>query len=158
MDIKVNNNNVTTIDELKAFAAGEAVQLPPFVSDIPFVARLKKPSLMVMIKTGKIPNKLMKTAVELFEGDNKDDDKETDEMKFERVKDMFEIMQVVAESALVEPSAATLKEVGLELTDDQLLAIFDYVQDGVKTLDSFREESKSDTDFEHGKDVAEATE
>ncbi len=55
---------------------------------------------------------------------------------------MTNVMYIMAENALIEPSIEELKNVGLELTDEQIVALFNYTQEGVNELDSFREESE----------------
>ena len=40
----------------------------------------------------------------------------------------------------MEPSLAEIESVGLELTDDQMMALFNYSQVGTKALESFRQE------------------
>ena len=57
---------VTSIEELKQYSNGTVVELPCFAEGQPFVARLKRPSLLGMVKQGKIPNTLLVRANELF--------------------------------------------------------------------------------------------
>ena len=120
----------TGIDKLKGYAAGEVVELPPFVGDEPFVVRLKRPSLMGLVTNGKIPNGLMKVAAKLFMGETGDSS--------DGFMGQCEIFQAVAKEALVEPSYAQIEEAGLELTDMQLMSIFNYTQIGSKALEPFR--------------------
>ena len=49
-------------------------------------------------------------------------------------------MDIIATAALIQPSMEEIKSVGLELSDDQMMAIFNYTQAGVKALESFRQE------------------
>ena len=44
----------------------------------------------------------------------------------------------MGKASLEEPSFDDIKEAGLELTDEQMMAIFSYSQEGVKALESFR--------------------
>lgn len=57
---------VTTIDDLRRYAKGSLVKLPSFAAGQPFVARLKRPSMMELVKNGEIPNELLTRANELF--------------------------------------------------------------------------------------------
>ena len=58
---------VTSIEELIKYSKeGEIVELPPFSEGKPFVARLQRPSMMELAKSGKIPNKLLTSASKLF--------------------------------------------------------------------------------------------
>ncbi|ACA56712.1 esterase [Clostridium botulinum] len=130
MDLKVTN-----IEDLKKVAQGEVIQLPQFGQGIPFNARVKRVSLLNLVRKGILPNKLLGAAEELFYG--KQNSKENVDLV-----QMTNVMYIMAENALIEPSIEELKNVGLELTDEQIVALFNYTQEGVNELDSFREESE----------------
>ena len=131
-------NKITNITELKQYAKGSVVELPPFAEDQPFVARVKRPSLLGMVKRGKIPNSLISKTNELFsnaqEAFNPDDDK--------MMSDMYDVMELIVRETLVEPTYEQIKEAGLELTDDQIMYLFNYGQQGVKALETFRTKSE----------------
>lgn len=130
---------ITSIEELKKVALGELVELPPFVEGTSFVVRLRKPSMMALAKSGRIPNALMDSAAQLF---NDAKTKSAKEMsKQDNLSKMYDLCKAMAEAALVEPTYKELCEAGIELSDAQLLAIFNYTQTGTKQLNSFREES-----------------
>lgn len=97
--------------------------------------KLRRPSLLLMAKGGTIPNSLMATAQKLFNGG-----KGTTEIP---LKEMAELLYIVAEHALVEPSMKELEEAGLELTDLQLSSIFNFTQLGCKALEPFRPVKKN---------------
>ena len=59
---------VTSIESLAEYAHGAIVQLPGFGEGQPFFARLRRPSLMALIKNGQIPNDLLSSANALFDG------------------------------------------------------------------------------------------
>lgn len=124
---------VTPITILKEYAKGEIVQFPPFAEGQPFVARVKRPSMMVLMKTGKIPNSLMSTANALFIGDGTK--AECDEDFYTEV---LGIIEVIAEASFIEPSWKELKDAGIELTDEQYTFLFNYTQKGIKALEPFR--------------------
>lgn len=126
---------VTPISTLKKYADGDIVQLPSFAEDKPFVARLKRPSMMMLMKSGKIPNALMAAANSLFNGDMSKSKIDED-----FYKDVLDVIEVIAEASFVEPLWSDLKEAGVELTDEQYTFIFNYTQKGVKALESFRQE------------------
>ena len=65
------------------------------------------------------------------------------------MKDMFELIDVLAEAVFVEPSWAEMKNAGIELTDEQYMFIFNYTQEGVKALEPFREDETVDTANKH---------
>ncbi|EKN40550.1 hypothetical protein CFSAN001627_18838, partial [Clostridium botulinum CFSAN001627] len=123
-------------EDLKKAAQDEVIQLPQFSQGIPFNARVKRVSLLNLVRKGVVPNKLLSAAEELFYG--KQSSKENVDLA-----QMTDVMYIMAENALVEPSIEDLKSVGLELTDEQIVALFNYTQEGVSELDSFREESEN---------------
>ena len=51
---------------------------------------------------------------------------------------MAEVLDIIAEASFVEPTYAELKEAGVQLTDEQLIFVFNYSQAGVSYLESFR--------------------
>lgn len=125
---------VTNIIDIQNYAKGSLVQLPDFGPGQPFVARLRRPSLLVMTKSGKIPNTLIEQATNLFAkgaesmtGANKN-----------TLGEMCDIIDVIVEAALIEPTIKQIHDVGMELTDEQKMAIFSYSQSGVKALEQFR--------------------
>lgn len=126
---------VTDINALKKIAEGEVVELPGF-SETPFIARLRQPSLVGLIANGKIPNHLMGIATSIFNNDTKRLEKEIETEK--GIKGMHELMTIMAENCLIEPTMEDIKNAGLELTDIQLTAIFNYSQRGAKVLEQFR--------------------
>lgn len=132
---------VTTIEELLEYSKGQFVQLPDFAENMPFYARLRRPSLMALVKTGKIPNSLIATANRLFNGKGMDDEDS------EAMPAILDILENLCEATFVEPSYKAMKEAGIELTDQQLMAVFNYTQEGIKALEPFREKPKRDGDY-----------
>lgn len=124
----------TSVFDLQTYAKGTLVRFPDFAEGQPFVARVRRPSMLVLAKQGKIPNTLLTSANELFSkgGGGMDGDNEN------MLADIYSICEIICESALKEPTYQQIKEAGLELSDDQLMAIFNYTQTGVKALESFR--------------------
>lgn len=127
------NLEVTSLNSLQQYAQGQLVELPAFAEGQPFVARLRRPSMMVLAKTGKIPNTLLSTANALFNGDKKAT------MDPSALKEVMGIMEVICQASFVEPTYEQIQEVGLELTDEQFMAVFNYSQAGIRALDSFRQ-------------------
>lgn len=124
---------VTTVEELKSYAIGKVVELPPFDDGMPFVARLRRPSVLGLVKSGKIPNALLSSASLLFNNKGKG----ADDVDF---SEAIELIDVFVKEALVSPSYSEILESGMDLTVEQRMAIFNYTQEGVKALDSFRKE------------------
>lgn len=127
-----NVKGVTSFEELKRYAEGSLVDLPPFAEGQPFRARMRRPSLMVLVKSGKIPNALLKTANKLFleKGINEEDE--------EFMPKALGVFETLIEASLISPTLQEIKDAGLELTDDQMMFIFSYTQQGVKALERFR--------------------
>lgn len=128
---------VTTLADLQRYARGQLVELPPFADGQPLVVRMKRPSLMMLAKSGKIPNGLMKTASALFNGD---DLTESGMPEDEMLEKTYDILTLICEASLVEPSMEDFKKAGIELSDNQMIAIFNYTQQGIGALESFRSE------------------
>lgn len=129
---------VSDLKDLKRFSEGQIIKLPDFAEGQEFIAKIRRPSMMALVKAGKIPNSLLVTANKLFSG--KDAIPENDEKSLSKV---FEVLDVICESCFVEPTYQELKENEVQLTDEQYMFIFNYTQNGVKALDSFREKSKN---------------
>lgn len=125
----------TSIDQLKTYAEGQVVQLPNFSEGQTFFARLRRPSMLALAKSGKIPNALLQTANKLFGG------KGVDEKKNSAMSELFQILDIVCDACFVEPTYSQIKEAGIELTDEQYMFIFNYTQTGVKALEQFRQQS-----------------
>lgn len=127
-------SEVTTIASLSGYAKGSVVRLPDFSEGQPFVAKLKRPSMLVLMKSGKIPNSLLQTASNLFDGSNKNDSN----VSQESISRMYDVMKIIAEASLISPTMEEITNAGVELTDEQLIAIFNYSQRGINGLQSFR--------------------
>lgn len=126
---------LTSITDLMEYSKGTIVTLPEFGEGQPFVARVRRPSMLVLAKQGKIPNSLLMTANELFSGGGGID---PDNEKL--LSEMYDVCMIICEACLIEPSLKDIKDAGMELSDDQIMAIFNYTQNGVKALEPFREE------------------
>jgi hypothetical protein len=121
--------NVTDLNAVKARLDGQVHELPDFGDGEPFVARLRRVSLLEMAQNGDIPNELLGAVSDLYF-------KGTSGMK--SLQDTAKSFRFIAEKSLVEPSFEDIQAAGLELTDAQLLAIYMYTVGGVSSLRSFR--------------------
>lgn len=121
---------VTSLEDLKKIAEGQEVELLGWREE-PFVCKLKRPSMLGLVANGEIPNPLLNAAYILFNGAKTTKD-------VINMKEQKELLTIMAKAAMVEPTYAELEEIGLELTDTQLLEIYNYTQIGVKALTSFR--------------------
>jgi len=130
---------VISVEEFKARATRE-VDIQGFTNgEEPITIRIRSLSLMKLVGNGKIPNELMTTAIELFEGKKKSEAVSTAEIMGSngKLKDMASLIDVICDNAMVEP---TFDEIGDLLTDEQKLEIFQHTQGGTKALNSFRQE------------------
>lgn len=139
MTTPINSNEsmrVTSIIDLQSYANGTVVRFPDFAKGQPFVARVRRPSMLIMAKNGNIPNSLLSTASELFTsgGSNLDGD------NTQLLSDMYDVCHIICEACLIEPSLKDIEATGITLSDEQIMAIFNYTQMGVKALQSFRQE------------------
>ena len=121
---------VTSIEKLKKLSQGQEVELQGWDEE-PFVCVLKRPSLLGLVENGDIPNPLLHAAYILFNGSNNPKDQVN-------LKEMNDLYRIIAKAAMVSPTYDQLEEIGLELTDMQLLEIYRFTQLGVKSLISFR--------------------
>lgn len=128
--------NVTSFADLQSFAMGTVVRFPDFASGQPFVARVRRPSLLALAKQGRIPNTLLASASELFKGGGAGINSDKDDM----LSDIYDICRIICEASLIEPTLQDIEAAGIELSDDQFMAIFSYAQTGVESLKSFRQE------------------
>lgn len=135
-EVRNEQPNVISLEQLKSYTKGRLVRLPDFAEDQPFYARVRRPSMLALAKAGKIPNALLTSAAELFNGGTELMDEEDENM----LADIYDICRIMAGAALVEPTLEQLDEIGLELTDEQLMAITSYAQNGINALNSFRQE------------------
>lgn len=139
---------VTTIGELTEYAHGQIVELPPFAEGQPFVARMRRPSLLALARSGKIPNTLLDSANTLFYG-RKTNEKISDDA----LEKMLGVIDCLAEAAFIEPSYRELKNAGIELTDDQYMFVFNYTQQGISQLQSFRKKQRNTKNNNDGESV-----
>ena len=132
--MEYTNHQPTSIQDLVSYSKGQIVKLPDFSEGQSFYARLRRPSMLSLMSNGKIPNSLVITANRLFNGKGMDDRNENS------MSEVLQLLEVICESAFVEPSYKELKEAGVHLTDQQYMAVFNYTQEGVKALEPFRRE------------------
>lgn len=132
---EVKQINATSVEDLKKMSDVRSVLMPPFYVGEDVIFKLKRPSLLSMASKGRIPNALLGEANELFMTGISDED--MDENTLKNMHDLFELM---AFESMVEPTYEELKEAGIELTDAQLLFIYNYSQHGITSLFPFRQE------------------
>lgn len=127
-----DNLQVTSITDLQSYSKGTVVRFPDFGENQPFVARVRRPSLLILAKSGKIPNTLLSTANKLFTGDSDTNVNEN------MLSDTYDVCRIICEASLISPTLKEIEDAGMKLSDDQMMAIFNYAQAGARALDSFR--------------------
>lgn len=138
---------VTNIEELKKQST-EIIDLQPFSGDKLIRVRVKRLSILGLCQSGEIPNQLLGVARKLFYQD-----------KIEQIdlKEYGKVIDIICKNTLVEPSIEQLKEIELELTDEQKFELWAYSQQGVEGLKSFRKVAKGTIDNNDVKDVQKKT-
>lgn len=136
---------ITKISELKKYVDGVEVELPGWEAGVPFIAKLRRPSMISLAAEGQIPNSLMGAAATLF-GDG------GAKMNFQERASLFLMM---ARASLASPTLDELEDAGITLTDSQLAYIYNYSQTGVDALRRFREKRKASNDPDSGETISE---
>lgn len=127
---------ITSLSDLQSYSKGTVVRFPDFAEGQPFVARVKRPSMLMLANMGKIPNALLNSATQLFtKGGSGMDTKNG-----KTLSDIYDICEIIAKASLVQPTYDDIINSGMTLSDDQVMAIFNYTQTGVKALENFRSE------------------
>lgn len=121
---------ITSFEQFKQKAFKE-VDLPGFEEGEVVTVRLRKVSILSLASSGKIPNSLMGVVNQLFGKAGKASEEEVAQTSMEHLTEMSKLLNIIAESALVEP---TYSEIGEYLTDEQKNAIFEFSQSGVKQV------------------------
>lgn len=133
---------MTSISDIKTTAE---VILPGWNGE-PFACVLRRPSILSLAARGALTNPLMKVARKLFySGVSTENGDLADEGR---------VLTEIAKAALVHPTFDELAEHGIELTDEQLITIFQYTQSGPKALARFREYTTADDNAGNGAKVS----
>lgn len=131
----------TSIEELKKAKLTTIRELPSFPDGTPLVVELKKPSLIDMTIRGRILNPLLTSAISIIPTEDKEKaegEKATPALNAEDFKSTAELFITICEECMVKPTYAEVKEYAGGLTDEQILAIYNYTQEGMDKLQSFR--------------------
>ena len=131
---------VTPLSDIVKMSKGEVVELPGFKSDQKVYFRLVRPSMLMLAKTGQIPNSLLSRAADLFSKGSRSFNNDDGDV----LAESYDVLNSIARAAMVEPTMDQLTSNGVLLTDEQLMAIFNYTQNGVNSLSQFREQPAGD--------------
>lgn len=126
----MNTTKITNLNKLKEIGQGQILTLPGW-DENPFVCKVKRVSLLGLASKGTIPNSLLNSAQKIFT--QRVDSKTS-------LKEICEVMKAIAKESLLEPTLEEIESVGLDLTDEQLTVLLNYSQQGLKALESFRNE------------------
>lgn len=129
---KYTDSDILTFDKLQDINDSAIVELPEFGDGTKFIARLRRPSMLKLCKSGMIPNSLLNQATALFTDSNVS--------RKVSITEIYDICEIICESAFVNPTYEEIKASGIELTDEQIMAVFQYTQGGIKALEKFRNE------------------
>lgn len=116
------------------------IKITDFYEDKDMEVTVKRPSILGLARSGKIPNPLMETVMQMFEF--RAGGKEAS------LKEIGETLHIVAENCLVEPAYDEVKE---QLTDEQLMELYHFAKGGVQELAFFRKVRRVFQDDSAGK-------
>lgn len=132
---------ITSLETLKKVKKTFVMEFAAFEDGTPFIAEVKRPNLMNLISNNKIPNTLLTAAMKVFKtGIGGAATSAMEDVK--ALKELSNLMNVIAENTLVKPRLKDFKDIGLELSEAQLVEIMQFMQGGVKGLESFRNQQK----------------
>ena len=117
---------------LDSVRTSQTVTIPGWCGDGVEV-ELCRPSLLALAAAGAIANPLLKTARRIFYSGI------SPSRAFCNLHLEGRVLIEIAKAALVKPSFDELKAAGVTLTDEQLVAIFQFTQLGAKALARFRQ-------------------
>ena len=127
----------------------QTVSIPGWCEDTVQV-ELARPSVLTLAANGALVNPLLKTARRLFYSGLSPDSGD--------LAEEGRVLLEIAKAALVKPSFDGLEAAGVALTDEQLVAIFQFTQLGAKALAGFRRLPSESDDGIRGAAVPEQTE
>jgi hypothetical protein len=121
----MTENSVTPLETARLASLGSLVTLPGFGNDDTFTVRLRKPNMLTLMKSGRLPNELLTAVTEMFQ-----DMKNGKTFSSKEMAELCELMTIFCEASLVEPTYKELTDAGIELTQQQMTCIFNYTQVG----------------------------
>ncbi len=139
-------SEVISIEELRKQAT-TVIEIPNFDNSGTIKVRVQKPRLMAMASQGKIPNHLLGIVNTMMFGNKK-------EKKEVNITDVAKTYELYCRACLVEPGYEKIKDI---ITDDQMIAIFDWAMGDVKKLDTFRNNKGNGTSDNNGQEVSKKT-
>jgi hypothetical protein len=126
-------SQVTSLAEIRNKAC-QVVALPGWEPGETFNAKLRRASLLSLVQSGSIPNQLLPIVYKIINGEGQYNP--LTDSNPEEFTQFIEMLNAVCKAVLVEP---TYDEVSEYLTDIQRSAIFIYAQQGLRSLERFRQ-------------------
>lgn len=139
-------SEILSIEQLKNMAT-TVIEIPDFEGTGTIKARVQKPRLMAMASQGKIPNHLLGIVNTMMFGNKK-------EKKEVNITDVAKTYELYCRACLVEPGYEEIKDI---ITDDQMIAIFDWAMGDAKKLETFRSNKGNGSSDNNGEQVREKT-
>lgn len=144
---------VTSLDQLKKIKRTEVILVGAFEDGTELVAEVKKPDMMALMASGKVPNALLKPAMQVFNGKTKEITDKVGDNDLDALKDMVGLLDVFAKETLVNPSFKDIQDCGIDLTMEMKLNLMAYAQGGVQALESFRTEQINNANNQSSNEV-----
>jgi len=141
-------NKVLSIEKLREMAFNY-IEIPNFNGQGTITVQVQKPRIMAMAAEGKIPNPLLSVASKMAgsKGSAK-----TDENAF---VDSSKVFALYCKACLVNPKYDDMKDI---ITDDQMLAIFNWAMGEVNEIEPFRKEQGNGSSDNNEQEVQGETE
>lgn len=139
-------SEILSVEQLRNMATS-IIEIPDFEGTGTIKVRVQKPRLMAMAAQGKIPNHLLGVVNDMMFEDKK-------EKKEVNIADVAKTYELYCRACLVEPDYEEIKDI---ITDDQMMAIFDWAMGDMKKLETFRANERDGTSNNNGKKVQQKT-
>lgn len=140
------NLQVTSLEEM-ALNANMVVPIPAWNGNGFINVKLRRADTLALIQEGQLPNELLAVAAKTSTKQKGDPKSPVDEENSpEEFKHFVTLLNAIAKGALIEPTYDELVEKVAPLTYQQLMAIYAYCMAGVRALNSFRGEPRSDAE------------
>lgn len=130
-------SDVITLKEIEERARGQVIEIPDWDGRGTIKVRARKIDLTpIVLKAGWVPNSLKVKAKEVFDGKDPKDENFDIDVDLQKI---LPALDEVAKQALVDPKYDDIVKI-MPLTLNQKLAIFHFVTEEVRQLESFRRE------------------
>lgn len=131
-------SKVISVEDFRKKAT-RIITIPGFTDDECFEVMIKSVSVTDMLVNGKLPNSLIKIASDMFKSNDpklsKDGEFNGDTMEMledpDKLKELMNMMKVIAKEALVEPKFEDIEDV---ITTEQIQKIFEQASGGVNKV------------------------